>query len=234
LDEFHTGGRAATLALAEHLDLGPQTRVLDAGAGLGGPARTLAAETGAHVTALDLTEEFVDVCRELVVRTGLDDRVEAVVGDVLALPFPDASFDVVWTQHVAMNIADKGRFYRELRRVVRPGGQLAFFDVVAGGRSPIHFPVPWAADQSLSFLAPASEVEAHVRAAGFEPDIWEDATAEAQAWFSGALERVRAAGGPPPLGLHLIVPDLATKAQNMLRNLAEDRVRVLRAVAKAV
>jgi len=64
-------------------------------------------------------------------------------GDLLALPFPDSGFDVVWTQHVVMNIPDRERVYREFRRVLRPGGKLVFYDALATDAKPeLHFPVP--------------------------------------------------------------------------------------------
>lgn len=76
-------------------------------------------------------------------------------GDALELPFDDGSFDVVWTQHSSMNIADKRRLYAGFHRVLRPGGRLALFEVVAGLGEPLHFPVPWASGQATSFLLPA-------------------------------------------------------------------------------
>ena len=59
VDEFHIGGAEATAALLDQLDIGPETRVLDVGSGIGGPARTIAARTGARVTGVDLTPDFV-------------------------------------------------------------------------------------------------------------------------------------------------------------------------------
>ena len=83
--------------------------VLDVGSGLGGPARTLAAEFGCRVTGRDLTEEFCRAAVMLTVRVGLQDRITFQHGSALDLPFEEATFDVVWTQGVFMNIADKPR-----------------------------------------------------------------------------------------------------------------------------
>src|SRR5437764_6910555 len=107
LDEFHALGRAATVALADLAQVGPEDRVLDVGAGIGGPARFLSSRYGAHVTALDATPRFCRAAGLLVRGTGLADRVEIVGGDALAMPFADARFDLVWTQAVSQNIADK-------------------------------------------------------------------------------------------------------------------------------
>src|SRR3970282_2307832 len=96
--------------------------VLDVGGGLGGPARTLARETGCRVTVLDLTEEYCRVGADLTRRTGLGDQVRCQHGNALALPFPAAAFNVVWTQHSSMNVDDKERLYGEILRVLRPDG----------------------------------------------------------------------------------------------------------------
>src|SRR6266513_6222861 len=103
LEEFHTLGPAATVALAEAAGIGPDDHVLDAGCGIGGPARHLARAYGCRVTGVDFTPEFVEVGNELTRRAGLSDRVIIVHGDATALSFPAGSFDVAWTQHAAMN-----------------------------------------------------------------------------------------------------------------------------------
>src|SRR5215510_1476749 len=104
-DQFHGGGKAATVRLAHLAGLTPATRVLDVGGGLGGPARTLAVEFGCHVTVVDLTESYVQAAALLTARLGLGDRVTHHVGNVLTLPFEPGAFDVVWTQNSGMNIA---------------------------------------------------------------------------------------------------------------------------------
>jgi sarcosine/dimethylglycine N-methyltransferase len=111
---------------------------------LGGPSRYLASNYGCHVTAVDLSPSFVTVAQLLARRTGLHALVCYQTGDLLALLFADSRFDVVWTQHVVMNIPDRERVYGEFRRVLKPGGKLAFYDVLATDAKPeLHFPVPW-------------------------------------------------------------------------------------------
>jgi SAM-dependent methyltransferase len=89
LDEFHGLGRAATLTLAELAGISEGERVLDVGAGIGGPARTLAAHLGARVTALHPTRRFCDLNEELCRRSGLDGQVEVVCGDARQMPVAD-------------------------------------------------------------------------------------------------------------------------------------------------
>jgi SAM-dependent methyltransferase len=149
VDELHSRGRAATVDLAGLLVLDGTERILDLGCGIGGPSRYLARTFGCRVTGLDLTPEFCRVATMLAERTGLADKVDYRQGDALAIPFPAQSFDVVWSQNVAMNIADRDRLFAEVRRVVRSGGRYGFSDVISGPGGPPHFPVPWA-DQLLA------------------------------------------------------------------------------------
>jgi ubiquinone/menaquinone biosynthesis C-methylase UbiE len=177
-DQFHGGGKPATLRLARLLAPRPGQRVLDVGGGLGGPARTLAVEFGCDVTTLDLTESFVQAAQELTRRQRLDARVRHHVGDALALPYPDGAFDVVWTQNSGMNIADKAGLYRNFHRVLRPGGRLALQEPMAGPVQPCVFPLMWARDQSASFLRPPAEMRALIAGVGFTERAWDDVTTE--------------------------------------------------------
>ena len=88
-DQFHGGGKEATLRLARLAGLAPGMRVLDVGGGVGGPARTLAVEFGCLVTTLDLTESFVQAAKMLTARLGLGAHVTHEVGNALALPFDE-------------------------------------------------------------------------------------------------------------------------------------------------
>ena len=229
-EEFHTFGRAATVALADAALITAGDRVIDVGSGLGGPARFLARDRGCHVVGVDLTQELCDVAVDLTRRVGLSDQVEIHQGDALSLPVPDHSFDVAWTQHVSMNIADKPGLYTEMRRVVRPSGRLAFFDLLAGSNQPIHFPVPWAEDPASSALATVEETRAMLADAGFEIRLWEDLTADAISFYA------MLAAGPPAskhLGLQLVISDMPTKGANLKRNVEEGRLTLIRCVADA-
>ena len=177
-DQFHGGGKEATLRLARLAALAPGMRVLDVGGGVGGPARTLAVEFGCLVTTLDLTESFVQAAKMLTARLGLGAHVTHEVGNALALPFDGGTFDVVWTQNSGMNIADKERLYAGFHRVLRPGGLLAIQEPMAGPAGPIILPVMWARDAASSFLRPPSEMRALIEAAGFRARAWDDVTAE--------------------------------------------------------
>ena len=176
VDQFHGGGKPVTERLARLAVAASGTRVLDVGGGFGGPARTLAVEFGCRVTSLDLTESYVRAARMLTGRLHLEDRVTHGVGNGLALPFPDASFDLVWTQNSGMNIADKERLYAGFHRVLRPGGRLALQEPMAGPVEPVVYPVMWARDASTSFLRPPAAMRAAIERAGFRVLVWDDIT----------------------------------------------------------
>ncbi len=232
VEDFHTLGRAATVALADAAAITAEDRVLDLGSGIGGPSRFLARTYGCRVDGIDLTPEFQAVSEDLSRRTGLDGLVTAHVGDATATPFADGAFDVVWTQHVAMNIEDKAGLYSEARRVLPPGGRLAFFDIMAGPEAPLRFPVPWADSAELSFLVPPESVRALVEGAGFVVDLWQDLSGDAIGFFEAL-----AAAPPPsasPVNLSLLIPDFPAKARNVVQNFREERIRLVRAVATAV
>lgn len=231
-DQFHGGGRPATLALAARAGLdqpgAEPRRVLDVGGGLGGPARTLASRFGCVVTVVDLTESYVEAARELTARVGLAERVTHLVGDALRLDDPalglePGSFDVVWTQNAGMNIADKEALYAGFHRMLRPGGTLTFQEPAAGANGPPHYPLMWAGDPSLSFLCPPAELRALVVAAGFEERDWELVTESA----AGA----NAPPAPPHAIQRLIMGDhLAAVQAAGRRNLDEDRISTVHAV----
>jgi SAM-dependent methyltransferase len=232
IDEFHIRGRTATLELAKAAGLGSSLRVLDIGSGIGGTSRCLAREFGCRVTGIDLTEEYCRTAAELTARIGLGDLVDYRQGDATNLPFPDASFDVVWTEHVAMNIPDKPRLYREMHRVLKPHGTLAIYDILSGPSGPVFFPVPWARTPETSFLAAPDEMRRLLDDAGFAVTSWSDTTDAARAWFAAVAEKIRKEG-LPPLGFHLLVgPDFGAMAQNQRRNLEEGRIVLAQIVAR--
>lgn len=229
LDQFHTSGLAATAELAKLAGITADMSVLDVGSGVGGPARFLAATYGCRVMGLDLSQPFVDAARYLNERTGQSGQVSFETGSALDLPFDDGCFDVVLLQHVAMNIIDRMRLYRETRRVLKRGGKFATFDVVSVGGEP-HYPVPWARTPETSFLLTATETREAIGPAGFRTLAWQDDTDAAKAWFA----QLRESGPQPPPNLGTLMgPDIAQLAANLGRSLMEGRLGILTAVFEA-
>ena len=232
IDQFHIRGRTATLELARAAGLDATKRVLDVGSGVGGTSRCLAKEFGCRVTGIDLTDEYCRAAAMLSARIGLAHLVDFRQGDATELPFDDQTFDVVWTEHVAMNIPDKTRLYKEMHRVLKPGGTLAIYDVLAGPTGPVLFPVPWARTPDTSFLVQPSELHKLLVEAGFTVTDWSDTTEAARAWFVSLAERIRREGFPP-LGFHVLMgADFKGMAQNQGRNLQEGRIVLGQVVAR--
>jgi ubiquinone/menaquinone biosynthesis C-methylase UbiE len=234
VDEFHSGGRNATVRLAQLAQINGSERVLDVGCGIGGPSRYLASKFGCQVTGLDLTADFIALAGMLAQRTRLADKVTYRQGDALDLPFADASFDLVWSQNAAMNIADRDRLYAEMRRVLTPSGRLALQEIAAGPGGEPFYPTPWASDKSISFLITPDATRAALERIGFRMVAWQDTTEE-------ALEQQRArakaleTGSLPPLGLHIVIGEaFPTVTKNMLRNLQEERLNLFNAVLERV
>ena len=229
LDQFHVMGLEATEQLAQIAGIERSATILDAGSSLGGPSRYLASTYGCRVIGADLSPSFVAVAQLLAQRSGLNALVSYQIGDVQALPFPDSCFDVVWTQHVVMNIPDRERVYREFRRMLRPGGKLAFYDVLATDTNlELHFPVPWAESRETSFLFTPDETSSVLVTAGFTITAWNDVTIEALKWISQQR--------PPTQGFSLGVAmgsRLGEMSANLARNIREGRVRFVMGVCTA-
>lgn len=220
VDEFHIGGRSATAPFVTALQLSAGSRVLDLGCGIGGPARHVAATTGAYVTGIDLTPEFVETGRALTDWTGLSDRVRLVEGSVLELPLEADTMDTAYMIHVGMNIADKTGIAREAARVLRPGGVFAIYDVMQVREGRMDYPAPWAASSDQSALASPETYEAALETAGFVVTGRIDRTAFARRFFADLAAAQGSGEGPPPLGLHLIMgDDTALKVRNMVHGI---------------
>jgi cyclopropane fatty-acyl-phospholipid synthase-like methyltransferase len=121
LDQWHYHGTDAVRAAAERLGLGPGSRVLDIGAGIGGPARYLAHTTGCHVTAVELQPELHAIGVDLTQRCGLADRVTHLCGDALAVPLPERTFDAAVSWLAVLHFADRPALFARLSRALRPG-----------------------------------------------------------------------------------------------------------------
>ncbi len=230
VDQFHVGGFEATEKLAQLLRPSRGSYVLDVGSGLGGPSRHLAAKYGCRVAGIDITEEYCGIACKLAEHMGLQDLVEYRVGDACDLPFSDESFDVVWTQHVSMNIAEKPDLYAGIFRVLKAGGKFALHDVVQGASGPILFPVPWARTAAMSHLQTNEAMRKTIEDAGFSLMVWNDVTESALQFLDAMIARSRNEE-LPPLGLHLLLgPEFPEMVRNFRQNVDEGRAGVVQAV----
>jgi SAM-dependent methyltransferase len=211
IEDFHTMGRIATSQLVDLIGITSD-----------------ADQCGCKVTAVDLTEEYCQTCNWLNRLVGLDERIVVRQADITDLPFADASFDVVLSQHVQMNVADKARLYREARRVLVSGGRLALWDITIGQRGEPDYPVPWADQPELSHLATPEQLRVTIESSGFAIEHWNDLSDQAASVMQTLLTLP-----PNPLGLHAFVTDFAEKAKNLTAALADGRLRAVQGIARA-
>ncbi len=190
-------------------------------------------EFDCRVTGVDLVEEYIQTARILNKRAGYDGQITFELGNALELFFDDDSFDVVFSQHVTMNIEDKARLAQEVRRVLRPGGRFVLYEICAGSVSTPHFPVPWAGDSAINFLVEPHRLRQMLEETGFKTIEWRDVTAPSQEWNQQLVANManRPADAPSPLGLNLLMgATTATKVKNMMMNMQEDRIKVIQGV----
>jgi SAM-dependent methyltransferase len=165
LSEHWSGPPAMVDRLAEDLDVGPSDLVLDAGCGVGGPARRLRRLVGCRVVGIDLLVPVVREARRRSVEDG--SGVGFVAGSAAALPVRDGSVDQVWSLGVVAHL-DVGAFAGEAARVLGPGGILAVTEAFWDGRRTPRFegsaPGPW---KPLRVGA----LEAQLRDAGLDVEV---------------------------------------------------------------
>ena len=220
VEHLHSGGLATTRDQAERIALTQDSRVLDIGCGIGGPARYLAHTYGCRVDGIDLTPELIETGRVLTERCKLANRVMLQLGNALDLPFPDQTFDVVWCQNVTMNIADKAGLLAGVYRVLKPGGLFTSTEYSVGPGGDIIFPLPWAYDASINFLDSEDVMRGQFRTAGFHILEWKNYTNTVIEHYERTLAAL-----PNKLTMQVILGDDAPERQsNSRRNLTEGRI----------
>lgn len=225
VDEFHVRGAEVSNELAKEIYLA-DTHVLDLGCGLGGSARMLAEKHNCVVTGIDLNKEYIRTAQQLSELTGLSNRTVFLQTDAQNLPFENAFFDVVWTQHVQMNIQDKTTFYKEINRVLKDEGALVYYDIYKLGEDEINHPVPWANHPSISFLESIKLVDSLLHNLGFEKLQSSDQTLKAKQSLNNSLKKLRK-NGLPALGLNLLMGNSTIKKlDNLLKAIEDSKIEL--------
>jgi ubiquinone/menaquinone biosynthesis C-methylase UbiE len=131
-DQDHFGGLVATDTLARLAKIGGSSHVLDVCSGLGGPARYLAHHYGSQVTGIDLNQSRVDGAVRLTEMVGLEKKVSFCRANALSNDLPSAKFDSLIAQEAFCHIPNKPELLAECVRVLKPGGLIAFTDILEG------------------------------------------------------------------------------------------------------
>jgi ubiquinone/menaquinone biosynthesis C-methylase UbiE len=232
VDHFHARGFVATVELADRLIIQPGQHIIDIGCGLGGPARYLAKRFQCKVSGVDLTLPFVEAANKLTRLLRMEDQVVVSHGDGNELPYPDTTFDGAISQHVTMNVSDRGRYFAEAYRVLKPG---AFFAVTEHGLGPKgnpQYPLPWSADGSGAFLVTPAESRACLKRAGFTDIAVEDTGPKYVSAYKVAIEKLES-GTMPPLGIHILQGRNALdNARNAARNIEEGRTHPIMVICR--
>lgn len=118
--------------LAQCLEYLHGMKVLDAGCGQGFVSCDLAQRFGMNVTGIDVTPYIVERARKRAQRMHLTDRVQYVLGTYMALPFPDHSFDRVYTVETLCHATDLKKALQEFHRVLKPGGKIVCLEYLNG------------------------------------------------------------------------------------------------------
>jgi ubiquinone/menaquinone biosynthesis C-methylase UbiE len=224
-DQFHGRGLEATVEISGLMQAGPADHILDIGSGIGGPARYFASRLGCRVTGIDLTPEFCAVARRLTHALDLEDKVTFSVGDAVAMPYADGSFEGAYSMNVSMNIADKGALYREIHRVLKPRAWLVLSEIARGEGGEPEYPTPWASSAHSSFLSTPQQTREGLTAAGFDIVRLHDTIAESLAFGARSRAMVERGEKPPHRAVMLIHGEIASRAiANTSRGLAEGRL----------
>ena len=232
-DHFHGRGLEATQEMADRMPASASNHILDIGSGIGGPARYVATRFGCRVTGIDLTPEFCGVARHLTRLLDLEDRVDFRVGDAVAMPFADASFDGAYSMNVSMNIADKSAFYREVHRVLEPGAWLVLSEVAKGAGGDVDYPTPWASSAGTSFLSTPEATRQGLLDAGFDVVRLHRRLEQALAFGARSRAMVERGEKPPHRAVMLIHGEVAADAmRNAARGLRDGRIVPIEILAR--
>jgi ubiquinone/menaquinone biosynthesis C-methylase UbiE len=232
-DQFHGRGLEATGEAAAVMRVGASDHLLDVGSGIGGPARYFARRFGCRVTGIDLTPEFCEVARHLSRLLRMSERVVFEVGDALAMPFDDESFDAACSMNVSMNIERKPQLYREIHRVLKPGASLVLSEIARGKSGGIDYPMPWASSEEGSFLATTEQTRRGLADAGFDVLHLRSTLQEALAYGARSRALVERGEKPPHRAVMLVHGEMAAAAMaNVARALASASIVPIEVLAR--
>ncbi len=232
VSSFHLRGLSATVSLAESVEIPYGAKILDVGSGPGGTSRYLSETFGAQVVGLDLTYAFSKLAKYLSKKTGISDSTGFVCASALEIPLQSKKFDMIWLEHVQMNIMNKPRLVSELYRVLKQGGKLIMYEVFQSGKRAPEYPLPWAETSDFSFLISQDKMKQLLITSGFMVLKWHDTLEEIIKWIE--MRRIRQPDSDKPVpGVNLLMGDRADeKVKHFIDAVMDKRLTVITGVLK--
>lgn len=132
-DQYHYLGTDAVDEAIDSLSLVSQSRVLEVGSGIGGPARYLAQQTNCQVSAIELQTDLHEVAASLTKRCGLEDRVRHHCENILDFSTNPADFDGVVSWLSFLHIPDRSALFNKCHDLLRHGGKILIEDFYKRG-----------------------------------------------------------------------------------------------------
>lgn len=166
LTELHVGGRAVTVAIAQHFRGHGYEKILDIGCGLGGLAFHLADTTDCQILGIDPSESYIEAAEALSARLASRGRASFRVGSAPGLDVDSESMDGAALVQVAVNVTDLDAVLADVARVLRPGGRLILYDVAKQNEALVPYPQIWANSVEMSFPRTLDTYRAALERAG--------------------------------------------------------------------
>lgn len=232
IDEFHKRRAEVTEELVSKFAFRNLT-VLDVGCGIGGTCRMMAEKFNCVVSGIDNNEEFISTAKKLSSLVGLEGKTIFVQGDALDMPYRDNFFDVVWTQHVQMNIKDKLKFYSEIYRVLKGNGSFIYYDIFSKGNGgEINYPAPWANTNADSFLDTLPKMQFLLSTLGFSKTHTTDQTSKDFEFLRRLLNKKNGAEEPQKELNAIMDASSNEKLRNVLQGIEENKIEFQSGVYK--
>ncbi len=235
-DQLHAGLLDATCELALWADIQARDRVLDIGAGLGGPARFMAQEHGCAVTAIELSPDLDASGRALTKWLDLEEKIEHWCGDFLGW-VGETRFDVIMLQHTDFHMEHKTAVYKQCRDALKPviTSRVIWHDWLIGPGGELVYPVPWSDEgEDITFLSTMDEFRANLVAAGLALHRFQPLPAETSVWFNASRDGIRKVLEKDKVEHRGRLEALLEEVEGVLRNLAEMRLIPFFAEARRV